>query len=80
MIGRCLNEKLEFGMILAANKAVATAGCTAEIVKTIRDYPDGRMDILVEGRTIFRLAELVDEREYYEGLVEYLTDQPAMST
>ena len=78
MVGRCLNEKLEFGMILAANKAAATAGCTAEIVKTIRDYPDGRMDILVEGRAIFRLAELVDEKEYYEGLVEYLTDQPAM--
>lgn len=78
MVGRCLNEKLEFGMILAANKAVATAGCTAEIVKTIRDYSDGRMDILVEGRAIFRLTELLDEKEYYEGLVEYLTDQPAM--
>ena len=36
------------------------------------------MDILVEGRTIFCLAELLDEREYYEGLVEYLRDQPAM--
>ncbi|MGD1210758.1 MAG: LON peptidase substrate-binding domain-containing protein [Candidatus Acidiferrales bacterium] len=78
MVSRCLNEKLEFGMILAANKAVATAGCTAEIVKTIRDYPDGRTDVLVEGRAIFRLTELLDEREYYEGLVEYVTDEPAM--
>jgi len=61
-------------MILAANKAVATAGCTAEIVKTFRDYPDGRTDILVEGRAIFRLTELLDEKEYYEGLVEYVID------
>jgi len=77
MITRCLNEKLEFGMILAANKAVATAGCMAEIVKTLRDYPDGRTDILVEGRAIFRLTELLDEKEYYEGLVEYVADEPA---
>jgi Lon protease-like protein len=78
MVARCLNEKLEFGMILAANKTVATAGCAADIVKTLRDYPDGRTDIVVEGRAIFRLTELLDEKEYYEGLVEYVTDEPAM--
>jgi len=78
MVARCLRERLNFSMILAANKDVATAGCTAEIVKTIRDYPDGRMDILVEGRAVFRLTELLDKREYYEGLVEYVTDEPAM--
>jgi Lon protease-like protein len=78
MVAWCLEEKLEFGMILAANKAVATAGCTAEIVKTFRDYPDGRTDILVEGRTIFRLTELLDEKVYYEGLVEYVADEPTI--
>jgi Lon protease-like protein len=78
MVAHCLNEKLEFGMILAANKTVATAGCAAEIVKTLREYPDGRTDIVVEGRGIFRLTELLDEKEYYEGLVEYVTDEPAM--
>jgi Lon protease-like protein len=75
MIARCLNEKLEFGMILAANNNVATMGCTAEIVRKIRDYPDGRLDIATEGRAVFRLAELLDEKEYYEGLVEYVTDE-----
>ena len=30
MIARCLDEKLEFGMMLAADKAVAAVGCTAE--------------------------------------------------
>jgi Lon protease-like protein len=76
MIRRCLDEKCEFGMILAANQGVATIGCTAEIVRTIREYPDGRMDILTEGRAVFRLDDLLDQKEYYEGRVEYVSDLP----
>jgi len=76
MIGRCLKEKLEFGMILAANESIATVGCTAEIIRKIRDYPDGRMDILTIGRAIFHLTELFDQKEYYEGAVEYVSDDP----
>src|ERR1700730_6032175 len=65
MIARCIREKLEFGMILAADKAVAIFGCTAEILTTAKEYPDGRSDIMTEGRAVFRLIELLDEREYY---------------
>lgn len=74
MIARCMDEKLEFGIILAVNKAVAAVGCTAEIIRKIRDYPDGRMDILTIGRSVFRLTELLEEKEYYEGVVEYPND------
>jgi Lon protease-like protein len=76
MIGRCLEEKTEFGMILATNQGIASVGCTAEIVRKLQDYPDGRMDILTEGRAVFRLEELLDEKEYYEGRVAYQTDGP----
>lgn len=76
MIRRCMDEKLEFGMILAADQGVAKIGCTAEIVRKVRDYSDGRMDILAEGRAIFSLEELFDEQEYYEGRVQYLPDSP----
>lgn len=76
MIRRCLDEKCEFGMVLAVNQRVATVGCTAEIVRTVREYPDGRMDILAEGRAVFRLDDLLDEKEYYEGRVEYISDLP----
>jgi Lon protease-like protein len=74
MIGRCLDEKIEFGMILAANQSVATMGCTAQIARKIREYPDGRMDILATGRSVFHLVELIEEKEYYEGSVEYAVD------
>jgi ATP-dependent Lon protease len=77
MIGRCLSQRSEFGIILAAAKAIATLGCTAEILRKTKDYADGRMDILTEGRAVFRLNELIDEKEYYEGAVEYVEDRPS---
>ncbi len=75
MIGRCLKEKIEFGMMMAAGKSFASVGCTAEIIQKVRDYPDGRMDIATEGRAVFHLKELIDEREYYEGIVDYPVDE-----
>ncbi len=77
MIARCLNERLEFGIVLAEDKSVSTVGCTAEIVRKTKDYPDGRMDILTEGRAVFRLVEVLEEKEYYEGVVEYLSEIPS---
>jgi ATP-dependent Lon protease len=77
MITHCLNGKLEFGLVLAANNSVASVGCTAEILQKIREYPDGRLDILTEGRSPFRLNEMLREGAYYQGMVDYLTDAPS---
>jgi len=77
MIGRCLQEKIPFGMLLATTNSAAKIGCTAEIVQKIRDYADGRMDILTEGRSVFRLLEVFDEKSYYEGLAEFVMDEQA---
>lgn len=77
MIAHCLERHLEFGVVLASENNVAAAGCTAEILRKIRDYPDGRMDILVAGRSPFRLVEMLNQQAYYEAVVEYLEDTAA---
>lgn len=76
MINRCMDEHLRFGMIVAGDSGMATVGTTAEIVQKVRDYPDGRMDILTVGRSIFSVKQIFDTEEYYEALVEYLMDVP----
>jgi Lon protease-like protein len=76
MISGCFNENREFGIIQAGNNGVATVGCTAAITQKIKDYPDGRMDILTQGRTAFRALKLLQEKEYHEVVVEYLSDVP----
>jgi ATP-dependent Lon protease len=74
MVARCMEERIEFGIVCAEGTAVASVGCTAEILKSVKEYPDGRMDILTVGRSVYRLREVLEEKEYYEGMVEYLAD------
>jgi Lon protease-like protein len=74
MIGRCLKEQIEFGIVLAERHTAVAVGCTAEITRKIRDYSDGRMDIIAEGRATFRIIDLLNEKEYYEAIVDYLPE------
>ena len=75
MVKNCLEEKSEFGMLLALPKGVAKVGCTAEILEVAKRYPDGRMDIVTVGRIPFRVVELFSEDPLWEGQVDYLEDR-----
>jgi len=77
MVKGCLEEKSEFGMLLALPKGVARVGCTAEIVDVVKRYGDGRMDIVTTGRAPFRVVELFTEDPLMEGHVDYLEDREA---
>jgi len=77
MIGKCLSESLEFGVILASASSIATVGCTAAITKKLQEYADGRMDILTEGRAVFNMVELLNEKPYHEAVVEYPPEDAA---
>ena len=77
MVRHCLDEKKEFGVVLARQDGIAAVGCTAEILEVVKRYPDGRMDILTAGRNLYRLLEVFEELPYLEGQVEYLEDDLA---
>jgi len=78
MINHCIAHNREFGVILAGDKGVATIGCTAAITQKLKDYDDGRMDILAQGRTVFRALNLLHEKDYHEAMVEFLADDAAL--
>lgn len=77
MIRHCVDNKLEFGVVLAREEGVTNVGCTAEVVRVVRTFPDGKMDIVAEGRTAYQLLKLVEEKPYYEADVEYLDEEEA---
>jgi ATP-dependent Lon protease len=77
MVSRCVEEELEFGVVLTTAGEIASTGCTAEINRILRKYPDGRMDIATTGRDVFKIIRLVDEKPYYEAIAEYLADASA---
>ncbi len=80
MVHDCIENKSEFGMLLVAPKGLVRVGCTAEVLEVAKRYPDGRMDILAVGRAPFRIVELMNARQYddgmlLEGTVDYLDDR-----
>jgi Lon protease-like protein len=80
MVRECVENRSEFGILLALPKGIVRVGCTAEITKVAKHYHDGRMDILTVGRAPFRVVELLNAEEYgddklLEGQVDYLDDR-----
>jgi hypothetical protein len=53
MITRSVSQSIEFGIVRASDKAVAKMGCTAKIVRKVKDYPDGRMTPSPKAMTCF---------------------------
>lgn len=74
LIRRCLEQEEEFGVVLGRKQGMARVGCTAQLLKVVQKYDDGRMDILTVGRRRFRVLELVEGLPYLQGSVDFLPD------
>ena len=78
MIGECLGLKSWFGIVRAVEQGLAEVGCTAEIVTVTKEYSDGRLDIVTEGRTRFEVLQLNQERSFLRAEVLLLEDEPGV--
>ena len=74
MIGECLEEGREFGIIWLADDALKDVGCSARITHVLERFDDGRMNIVVEGTDPFRLERRIGELAYPAGDIELLDD------
>ena len=75
MIGTCVEQDAEFGVVYYAGNRLSEKGCTAKITKVLRRYEDGRMDILTVGHRRFIIQTQYDEEPYLEADVTYFEDQ-----
>jgi len=74
MVGECLAEEKEFGIVYYDASDIQTAGCTAKILKIIKRYDDGRLDILAQGQRRFHIQEIYDRKSYLEARVTFFDD------
>ncbi len=86
MIGRCIEEKSSFGILLinegeevGGGADPFDVGTTAHIIQVER-LEEGRMNILVRGERRFRLVERLGESPYLVGRVEYLPEEEGIVT
>lgn len=76
MIGECLAQSAPFGVVRALEEGIAEVGCTAEIITVTKEYPDGRLDLIAEGRKRFEVLELNQERSFLRAEVLLVPDEP----
>ena len=76
MIDECLAKHLNFGVVRAVEQGLADVGCTAEIVTVVKEYPDGRLDLVAEGRKRFELLRVNQERSFLQAEVLMIGDEP----
>jgi Lon protease-like protein len=82
MVRRCLDDKSDFGVLLALPKGIVRVGCSAQVTEVLKRYNDGRMDVITVGRSPFRITQLVNADAYakdelLEGDVDFLDDRDA---
>jgi Lon protease-like protein len=74
MIGECLDEEREFGIVWFADDRLCDIGCAGRITQLLEKSEDGRMNILVQGTRPFRLVERIPDLPYPAGTIELLDD------
>jgi len=79
MIAECVAGNSVFGVVRAQRDSVTAIGCTAQVVRVLHSYPDGRSDILTQGIDRFEIEQLDDSRSFLQAEVAFLpdTDEPA---
>jgi Lon protease-like protein len=75
MMGECLADSSPFGVIRALEEGIAEVGCTAEIVTVTKQYADGRMDLISEGRKRFEVLEVNQDRSFLRAEILLVTDE-----
>jgi Lon protease-like protein len=75
MIGDCLDEEREFGILWVQDDEEHDVGCAVEIAEVVERLEDGRINIVVRGVRPFRALERTDALGYPAGTVEWLEDE-----
>jgi Lon protease-like protein len=75
MIGRCLEEGSEFGIVWMADDGLRPVGCACEIAEVLERMDDGRINLIARGTRPFQLHERQETLPYPAGVVEFLDDR-----
>jgi Lon protease-like protein len=74
MVAECVAGNAVFGVVRAQPDGLAVIGCTAQVVRVLHSYPDGRSDILTQGIDRFVIEQLDDSRNFLQAEVALLPD------
>lgn len=76
LIGQCFDEDRQFGLLYADEDGVREIGTLARVIEVLERFDDGRLNILVEGGSRFRVESLTRGRSFLTAAVGPVTDAP----
>jgi Lon protease-like protein len=75
MIGHCLEEEAEFGIVWLADDGLRPIGCACEVAEVLERLPDGRINLVARGTRVFRIESRQEDLPYPAATVEFLEDR-----
>jgi ATP-dependent Lon protease len=77
LIGECLEQESEFGLLFEDDEGARDIGTRAAVVEVLDRFDDGRLNIVVEGGERFRVLRETQGRAFRTAEVEPVTDDDA---
>jgi Lon protease-like protein len=77
LIGECIEDDREFGMLYADEEGVRDIGTRARVAAILERFDDGRLNVLVEGMRRFSVEAMTGGREFLTAEVADVDDEPS---
>ena len=74
MISKCIEDNTKFGIVYQCNDKLANIGCLVSINSILKEYEDGKYDIVVKGSKRFEITNLNKEYELWYGDIDILNE------
>src|SRR4051794_335106 len=78
LIGECIEEDREFGLLYADEGGIREIGTRARVAAILERFDDGRLNILVEGGPRFLVERLTEGRDFMTAQVGDVDDEPVV--
>ncbi len=75
LIEECLRDDVEFGLVLETDEGLAQVGTRTAVIELLERLPEGRLNVVVEGRGRFLLVEETGGRSFRTAEVDVYEDE-----
>lgn len=75
LINECFDNGMEFGINYISSLGISHIGCSAVVTDILKKYSDGKLDIIVQGVSRYRISRFIEgEKSYFTAEVEPFSD------
>ena len=74
MVSKCIEDHTKFGIVYQYDDKLANIGCLVSINSVLKEYDDGKYDIVVKGSKRFEIINLNKKYDLWYGDIDILNE------